>query len=329
MESPEESFIRCRRGALLDVVTNPTWHDEARSRLLGLEVRPGSWSERPGGRPRVEATALAALALMAGGNRSAESDADDAAHRAADWLAAVQHPEGSLADSPESDGPGWVTPLAVWLWTALGTHPGPCGRATDWLLRRRGLALKLPPDERAAIGHDPTIPGWPWVAGTSAWVEPTAMAVLALRGLGLGDGGRVRDGQRLIRDRVLAAGGWNYGNTTVFGHDLVPHPQPTALALLALRGEAGEAEPLVCRSLAYLDRAVAATRAPLSLGWGLLALRAWGRRPAGSASWLVASFEAARRHPAPARRLALLLLAQGDRSLGWIGLEDPGRSRGT
>ena len=72
------------------------------------------------------------------------------------------------------------------------------------------------------IGHDSTLVGWPWVDGTHSWLEPTALAILALCREGLGDHPRVAAGIALILDRALEDGGWNYGGKAVFGRSAAP-----------------------------------------------------------------------------------------------------------
>src|SRR5262249_12865366 len=163
------------------------------------------------------------------------------------------------------------------------------------------------PAERT-IGHDTTIVGWPWVSGTHSWVEPTAAAILALRKEGHGAHPRVRDGLRLLRDRAIVTGGWNYGNSSAFGHDLRPQPGPTGLALLALAG-IERRNGLVERALGYLQASLPATRAPQSLCWGVLGLRAWGCCPATADDWLREAFEVTLCRPDPGTRAAHLLLA--------------------
>ena len=76
--------------------------------------------------------------------------------------------------------------------------------------------------------------GWPWVANTFGWVEPTAWALLALALAGKSDHPRAVEGRRLLEDRCLPEGGWNYGNKIVFKNTLMPFWDTTALATLAL-----------------------------------------------------------------------------------------------
>ena len=89
-------------------------------------------------------------------------------------------------------------------------------------------------------------------------------------------------------------------------------------AVLALSGT-GPATSIVDRALAYLGQALPTIRSAPSLGWGLLGLRAWGRRPEAAGSWLAEAAAQALRHPDPTFRLAHLLLAAGGDALGLLG----------
>jgi hypothetical protein len=149
------------------------------------------------------------------------------------------------------------------------------------------------------------------------------MAVMALRRSGRFDCDQVRHGSRLILDRAIRGGGWNYGNTMVFGADLRPQPAPTGWALLALAGNVPSDAPQVARGCEYLESTLPGTRAPWSLGLGLMALAAWSRLPRQSQAWLeTASLRAAQR-PDPVLQLAWLLMASSRRSLELLGLPDP------
>ena len=111
-----------------------------------------------------------------------------------------------------------------------------------WLLDQGGVAIPNLAAPERTVGHDTAIVGWPWVADTHSWLEPTAVAILALRREGKVDHPRVREGLRLIRDRAIPTGGWNYGNNIAFGRDLRPQPAPTGIALLALAGIEGRSD---------------------------------------------------------------------------------------
>ena len=91
-----------------------------------------------------------------------------------------------------------------------------------------------------AAGHDPLLKGWPWIDGTHSWIEPTALNVLALKATGHAQHERVLEAIRMILDRQLPHGGWNYGSTYVFGKEHLPMPESTGAALTGLAGMVGQ-----------------------------------------------------------------------------------------
>ena len=86
----------------------------------------------------------------------------------------------------------------------------------------------------------------------------------------------------MILDRQLPRGGWNYGNTLVFGQELHPMPESTGAALAGLAGMVGRDK--VIRSLDYLQGEVDRLCTPISLGWSLLGLAAWDLWPSNGAA---------------------------------------------
>ncbi len=224
---------------------------------------------RPGQPTATEPAALSALALLVHG-RSAE------AQHPLNWLAAQQQAGGELGPSAADEQPAWGTAWALLAW-AGAQQMAP--QAADWrsciargqqaLCRIRGLPGK---DSRHVVEHDHRIIAWPWVVGTHSWVEPTALAVLALKATGWGAHPRARDGVRLLCDRQLPEGGCNYGNTVVLGQVLRPHLQPSGLALTALLDEPPDSR--TTKSLHYVASQLAEARTAPSLAWSLLGLAA-------------------------------------------------------
>jgi hypothetical protein len=202
------------------------------------------------------------------------------------------------------------------VWNAIDVQSEGRRRAAAWLLENKGSPLEadqvpLP----TIVGDNQSLLGWSWTAGTHSWLEPTAMAVMALDREGLGDHPRVEEGTQMILDRALSQGGWNYGNKSVFRQALRPQPAPTGLALLALAANGGTVRPrAVDPALHYLQRVLPDIRAPISLAWGVLGLRAWSACPELADTWLSHSFalHSARRDMTAG--LALLALAGGEAS---------------
>lgn len=298
--------------------SNLGWIGDAAGSLLRLRGGADGWGYRPGDAPFVEPTALAALALRCVAGEAAPRGCAEAATGAARWVARIQRPDGSVGLSGDLEAPKWPTAHAILLWSNVEGFESQRTRAAGWLERFRGKTFRRLPD--SPLGHDTSIVGWPWVEGTHPWVEPTAMAIIALARVGLVRSARVAEGARLLSDRALPSGGWNYGNSVLFRTVLRPQPGPTGLALLALaslraRGHA------VGPALDYLESVLPGIRSAQSLCWGILGLSAWGRRPPGAAGWLRDGYdELLADGIVDAFGLAHLVLAGCDHALDVIGL---------
>ncbi len=292
-----------------------SWIYEARRELVKLANANSGWGYKQGGMPAVEPTALAGLALLATGSPGGNGVAEGVINSAAQWLASIQQSNGAVGVSATLPWPEWATSYAILIWSNLRGWSAPAAKAGDWLLQQRGMVVA---DPEHILGHDATIPGWPWLEGTTPWLEPTAMAVLAFRKLGMTNHERTRDGLRLIRNRAIASGGWNYGNNTVNGTELRPQPAPTGIALTALSGTCSR-DAVIDKACAYLTRLIPALRSGQSLGWALLGLASWGAVPPDADRMLREAYALAQRRSEPAPELAYLLLASEPRSLALLG----------
>lgn len=229
----------------------------------------GGFPPRRGEAFRVDATAWGILTVQA------VDPLHPLLNRARSRLAECQSDDGSVSITRGHAEAYWPTAVSVLAWKNSPSHKANWQRGVQFILESTGRHWKNVPDE--PIQHDASIPGWPWIADTHSWVEPTALAVCALRSAGLSQHKRVSDGVRLLMNRQLPTGGWNYGNTKVFEKELHPAPESTGVALQALVGFVDEKE--VGRSLDYLLAEVKRAYTPIALGWGLLGLAAWGRAP--------------------------------------------------
>jgi hypothetical protein len=296
-----------------------TWKADATDTLLAQRVQNG-WGYRAGASAAVEPTVLASLGLLGQRHRTTSEPIEASVAESADWLAQRQEVDGAVPNDGRATG-RWATTYADLLWKRLTAYPEQRRRAIDWLLARRGRAF--PRDPKSPIGHDTSLIGWPWIEDTHSWVEPTALAVLALCREGLSAHARTQEGVRLILDRAVETGGWNYGNNVVFGRTLRPRPAPTGIALLALAA-AGFNSSAVDRACKYLELELPRIRSAQSLCWGILGLSAWGRRPAESDRWLAETFQRARRRHEGPCQTAYLLLAAGRHSLSAFGIDEKG-----
>ncbi|WP_243368286.1 hypothetical protein [Fundidesulfovibrio soli] len=274
--------------------------DELTAAIRGRALPEGGFALSGDAGFRVDATAWAVTAL------NSAAPGDPILLPARRRLASCQTAQGAVPLLPETPDAVWPTQLAMFAWLGAPGFDGNMRSAAAYLLKTSGKHWQRKPD--SPISHDPGLKGWPWTLKTHSWIEPTALAILALGAAGEGGHARVAEGRRMILDRQLPAGGWNYGNVMVYGQELLPNPECAGLALAALAG--GCAQGDIANSLDWLERETPGLRTPLALSWALLGLSAWNRRPADSVRlidhclWMQESLG-----PYETWHLALLLLA--------------------
>jgi hypothetical protein len=252
--------------------------------LVRRQLPCGGWSALvSSAQPSLEATCYSLLAVG--------SQATDARERAQAFLLREQNPNGSWPVFVGDDHDGsWLTSLvAITLRDFVSAIPARL-KGLHWLLSNAGKEgdwfwkWKFRTIDRH-VRFDPDKFGWSWFPDTVSWVVPTAFAILALNQLPCSCGGfelapsRVKRGVEMLIDRACPGGGWNAGNGVVYGASVAPHPDDTAIALLALCNRPQDA--VVQTSLNYLERTAPTLTAPWSLAWAILALAAH-RRPTTS-----------------------------------------------
>jgi hypothetical protein len=245
---------------------------------------PG-YSRRPDSL-RPDAMAWAILALQASGVASEEL------RPARTCLARFQQADGRVSISLEHPEAFWPTPLAILAWQQDPQFRQAQIRAVQFLVNTSGYHYAKKPDDPHA--YNPAIKGWSWIDGTCAWIIPSSLAIIALQASGYAHHERVLEACRLLLDRQLPQGGWNYGNTRLFGQELHPLLENTGVALNALRGNVPRQE--IEASLTYLRKNAATVLSPISLSWSLLGLGAWGERPDEATSWLAACLRRQKRY---------------------------------
>ena len=197
-------------------------------------------------------------------------------------LIRVQRPAGGWSEFTSIGPPSaFHTALAL---LALRPYPawvmkGAADSGFQWLSELRGREShwlwqwKFRLFDRQ-VQFDPSKSGWPWVPDTVSWVGPTALSILAYRAWRQ-QSARLVSAENMLLDRACPQGGWNAGNSVVFGVSLDPHPDFTAMAVLALRDSIHAQKAIVRRSLDYLANRFDASLSAYSLAWALMALAAY------------------------------------------------------
>jgi hypothetical protein len=252
----------------------------ALAELSRRQLPAGGWATlRSSVQASLESTCLAALAVG--------SDGSDEPRLAQEFLVRVQNPNGSWPAFFGDDQDGaWVTSLAAIALRDIATAIPARLSGVHWLMKCQGKEANwfwrwkfLTADRH--VRFDPDKFGWPWVPDTCSWVVPTAFAILALSQMPCSCDGleniplRVDLGIEMLMDRACPGGGWNAGNGVVYGSTVAPHPDDTAIALLALNNR--PQLRVVQASLKWLERTAQTLTAPWSLAWAILALAAHRR----------------------------------------------------
>ena len=95
----------------------------------------------------------------------------------------------------------------------------------------------------------------------------------------------------------------------MFGVELDPHPDFTAMAVLALHGSVHSGRRIISRSLDYLVTRLIESPSPYSLAWALMALHAYGHPGADQLRRRLEAYTGSSLESLPGRVLALVALA--------------------
>ncbi len=222
--------------------------------LLNRQLRSGGWSYFDSQQSCVESTSLAVLALGPDGHHASRAGTEHLVQSQAHdggWPACIGDPESA-----------WVTALGLCALNTTNDLAVARERAFRWLMMERGREghwfwrWKFRIADRE-VRFDPDKYGWPWSPGTASWVIPTAFSMVAIKQYTVCNRlaaaeNRIRLGADMLLDRACVGGGWNSGNSIVYGVPLPPHVEATAIALLALQDE--ERTPVIRTSLAWLKQ---------------------------------------------------------------------------
>jgi hypothetical protein len=224
-----------------------------------------------------------------------------AIRRGLNWLIQRQNMDGSWSLSGSLTVPSWATAMAMLalnVWPEYQAHVVKAGR---WVLTEEGskpgflanLLLTLSSKKKPVILNE-DLTGWPWMPGTFSWVEPTSYFLIALKRIrrelaGTNVDERIKQGELMIYDRMCQDGGWNYGNSVVYGEKLWPYADITAIALVALQDRRDAPENRV--SFAALQKAVKDVNSGLALSWSAICYEIYGHDPGDLRKLLIAGFE--------------------------------------
>jgi len=200
--------------------------------LISAQHECGGWGYTTGQKPVLEPTAAVLLAIRN------EPLANNSFQKGISWLLSCQHQDGGWGineDDPES---GWQTAWALTTLRYSTQKQDSISKSVEWLITVSTMEITQEEFQGKEIpkrdNNEAFI--WPWLPGQAGWIEPTAMAVLALEGI---------TKSRLADFRISAAlnyfrryrtpdGGWNIGNANSLDTIVVPRAYPTALVLMAL-----------------------------------------------------------------------------------------------
>ena len=253
----------------------------ALAKLLGAQNTDGGWGFHANAESRVEPTAWALLALTSAAADASQNSKD----RAARFLIGSQLPDGSWPTAPGFTEGAWVTSVAICALQKASESADAVSRGQQWLVAQAPrdkslwfrILMRLSKSSKISW-QSVSLYGWGWTAGTASWVEPTALACLALQSTNAvspAAAARLKTAEKMLRDRSSPNGGWGAGNPVVYGVAGAVDIGPTVWALLALRaaGEIAESE----KSLAWLEANWNRVPSPSAAALSCLALRAYGR----------------------------------------------------
>jgi hypothetical protein len=255
--------------------------------LLTRQLRSGGWSYFGSEQSSVEATSLA---VMAATTESAETARSGLTH-----LFDLQRQDGAWPTFQGDPEASWTTALVLCALNGTGEFASARENAFRWLVAERGREghwlwrWKFKTADHK-VRFDPEKYGWPWTPGSASWVIPTAFSVIALKQYTVcnrleASEKRIKLGVEMLLDRMCVAGGWNSGNSVVYGVPLRPHVEATAIVLLALQDEHRSA--VIDKSLQWLKLSAANIDAVSSLAWSILCLFVYQEPVEGLKSRLV------------------------------------------
>jgi hypothetical protein len=220
----------------------------------------------------VEPTAVALLAIRD------EPGAEKSFERGISWLLSCQNMDGGWGINGDDLESGWHTAWALIALKYSNQVGASITQAIEWLSYVGTYEITHEEFQKSAIkGKDyPVALTWPWLPDQGCWIEPTALAVLALEGLDISEVASTRISAALdyFLENRTPSGGWGNGNASPLDTIVLPRAYPTVLVLLALARIAPN--EIQTRDLEALHNDLRRDSSILSQSSGYLALRILG-----------------------------------------------------
>src|SRR4030042_3032835 len=240
--------------------------------LISVQNEAGGWGYSRGQRSVVEPTAAVLLAIRD------EAIATSSFSKGITWLKSCQNQDGGWGIHEDDLESGWQT---AWALIAIKkSNPGSStiARGIEWLTYVSTNLITQEEFQKQNLPFNDNVFArvWPWLPGQGSWIEPTALAVIALEGSDLSNVASIRMSAAIeyFRQNRTPVGGWDIGNAGPYETIVLPHAYRTSLVLLAL----SQVNPngIIPNDLSALRSEMKQDLSILSLSSGLLGLRTLG-----------------------------------------------------
>ena len=240
--------------------------------LISVQNEAGGWGYSLGQRSVVEPTAAVLLAIRD------EAIATSSFSKGITWLKSCQNQDGGWGIHEDDLESGWQTAWALIALKNSNAGGNTISRGIEWLTNVSTNLITREEFENQNLPLSDNVGAlvWPWLPGQVYWIEPTALAVLALNGIKLSPVAsiRMRAAIEYFRQNRTPIGGWDVGNAGPYDSVVLPQIYRTSLVLLAL--SVVDPNEIIPNDLSAIRLEMEQDPSILSLSSGLLGLRTVG-----------------------------------------------------